>query len=163
MNEAGDGGTHKFGESAGSSKPGRATEVSDALRAKELSAEELERRHPTLPELRLRPDISVAVDDAAAAGLVERLSTEGARSMYVQSGGDGHAGFDAVLVPVSRYLDLVGQSLMYGNDFEVQLDGRMIPRSLAGADVEPANPDASWAKAVMGPGPQSDLRLPPDA
>jgi hypothetical protein len=111
-----------------------------------LTEEELRARQSHVPELRLRPDMSVTADEATTAkDVLGRLaSDENARSLYLHlSEDDGR--LDAVVVPVNRYVELVGLALKAANEVEVAADGRLIPRGLDQADVESVDPNASWA------------------
>lgn len=122
---------------------GKGSELHRRLVEHPLTEEEVRAREPQIPELRLKPDISVVVDDhTTAKDVLGRLANEGSRSLYLQLN-EGEAHVDAVLVPVDRYLKLVGLSLRATNEFEA-VDGRLVPTDLAQADVEPVDPNAAW-------------------
>lgn len=151
------------GETSEDPRRGKASELSDILDAKSLTDEEIAARRPKVPELRLRPDASVVVDDnTAAQDLLQRLSTEGARSMQLRHG-EREGNVEAVLVPVERYVQLVGLSLVSTNEFEVLSDGKIVPMGMAQADVETADPHATWAEQYFGSGPQPAYEPPPAA
>lgn len=110
-----------------------------------LTEEQVRARSAKVPELRIKPDISIVADDrTTAAEVVGRLATEDIRSVYVQIG-EGKTRADAVVVPVARYLDLVGRNLANSNEIEALADGRIVPAGLAHEDVETIDPNATWA------------------
>jgi hypothetical protein len=98
------------------------------------------RSEARIPELRLRPDASVEVlAQTSAHELLEELAKGEARSIYLH----GEAG-QGVLVPLERYIALVGASLASSNRYEADLEGRLTPADLASADVETIDPHATW-------------------
>jgi hypothetical protein len=132
------------GAESGAPKEGKATELVRRISERTLTEEEMAARRPKVPELRLRPDAMVVVDDhTPARDLLDRLTTEGARSMKVEYG-EGDSCTEAVLVPVDRYVHLVGINLATSGEVEALLDGRLVPSGLDQADVEPVDPNASW-------------------
>jgi len=125
---------------------GKGSELSRRIMNNPLTEEEMRARQPVLPELRLNPDATVVADDrTTVAEVVGRLANEGIRSVYLQVG-EGASHGDAVVVPVARYVQLVGQNLAMSNEIEALPNGRIIPAGLARADVETIDPDATWTR-----------------
>ena len=123
---------------------GKGTDLHNRLVSSPLSEEEMRARQPQIPELRLRPDMAVVADGrTTAAEVVGRLANDGIRSIYLQVG-EGATHGDAVLVPVERYVELVGRSLAASGDVEALPDGKIIPAGLAQADVEQVDPNVPW-------------------
>jgi hypothetical protein len=119
---------------------GKATELDNYLMQHPRDPEELKPKHP---ELRLRPDAELAEGNGASVDdAVERLRSEHVRSIGVL----GHHGeYEAVIVPVDRYLELTAAHLQLPGRFQGVPGGRFEPSGLAESDVELADPNASWA------------------
>lgn len=95
-----------------------------------------------LPSLRLRAES--AAEATRSVEIVEGLRAlhdKRARNVLVR---DSASGLEAVLVPVERYVELVGRELQLSRELDVQPDGRFQPSGLEDADVELIDPTEEW-------------------
>jgi hypothetical protein len=123
---------------------GKASELYDELANRPLTPQEREARNPSPPPLKLKADVIIEVDSSTTVeSLLGHLATEGVRSIEVRlADGSNRTG---VLVPVDRYVTLVGAKLKSDRNFQFLDDGRVVPQEFDAADVEHVHPDtASW-------------------
>lgn len=92
------------------------------------------------PDLRLKPDAVVNVNEATLLGLVEWLETSSARSVSLIRDGEAKA----VVVPLDHYVDLVATQLERSGRIQGHADGSVSPDGLAASDVEQIDPMARW-------------------
>jgi hypothetical protein len=95
-----------------------------------------------LPQLRLKPEH--AVDASESAQVVEGLRVleeTQVRNVLVR---DSASGLEGVLVPVQRYVELLGRELQLSRRARALPDGRLLPSRLADSEVEMVEPDAEW-------------------
>jgi hypothetical protein len=125
---------------------GNASKVMDELMQNPLTQEEQAARYLGVPELRLRADTpTVDVDETTRVqGVLARLHGEDTRSLALRDRG---AAISAVVIPVERYLELVGIQL--AKDPSIQRDtstGSIAPTgtALAASHVEQVHPRDTW-------------------
>jgi hypothetical protein len=127
-------------EGGGKQRIGKATQIANELDA--LPPREL---RPERPQLRLRADVpSVEVSETTRVQeILSRLDSEDTRRVLLSS---PEAGVTAVVVPIDRYIDLVGTELEFevSHSGQALLDGRIEPTELATSDVEQVDPQATW-------------------
>jgi hypothetical protein len=125
-------------------RKGKATELLDDLMSHPLSPEEVARRQPHIPELRLRDD-TPAVEIAETTRVQDVLGRlEDTDSLALRNSAAEPL---AVVISVERYLELVGKELARDPWHKVgTLDGRVVPRDedLAAGHVEQVDPTAPW-------------------
>jgi len=130
---------------------GKAEDLADDLMRHPLMPEEIAARYPQFPELRLRADApAVVVDEATRVrDVVGRLQSEDVGSIALRNP-DG--GVTAMVVPVERYLELVGTQLATDPNKVATLDGRLMPSevSIAASYVEQVNPRDTWGRPIPG-------------
>lgn len=134
----------------------KASELADDLTRRELSDREWESRHPKVPELRLRADApAIAIDEVTpVTDALKRLRGEAVGAMALRQA-DGHS--TAVVIPVERYLELVGKELASGSRWVGTLDGQIVPVESAFAEsyVEQVDPNETWTHDAI-PGSSSE-------
>lgn len=123
----------------------KASELADDLVRRPLSEKEMASRHPKVPELRLRPDAPVMEIDeiTPVKDALGQLRSEGIGAMALrESGGDA----TVVVIPVERYLELVGKELATDSPMVGTLDGRVMPAESAfvASYVEQVDPGDIW-------------------
>jgi hypothetical protein len=101
-----------------------------------------ERFGAALPSLRLKPESTV--EATASVEIVDGLRALDERRMRNVLVRDSASGLEAVLVPVERYVELVGRELQLSREVDVREDGRLQPRGAHDADVEVVDPTAEW-------------------
>jgi hypothetical protein len=124
----------------------KASELADDLMSHPLTPEEIAARYPRVPELRLRADApTVEINETTRArDILERVRSENVGSIALR---ESAAGITAVVIPVERYLELVGKELATDPSNKVgTLDGQIRPTdaAIAASHVEQVNPDDSW-------------------
>ena len=118
----------------------RASEVLRALNEQPPLSED-EVFGGTLPQLRLKPEHAVDVSESAlVVESLRALEEKQARNVLVR---DSTSGLEGVLVPVERYVELLGRELQLSRRFRATA-GRLQPSRLADSEVEMVNPDAEW-------------------
>jgi hypothetical protein len=127
--------------------PRRGREVIEQLKSHVLTPQEAQqRRYGSIPELRLRPDLSVVaaeLDPLRLAQLLTALEAGQHRNAIIE---DRETRQSGVVVPVSRYVGLIAIELAT-DDFRALSDGRLEPAGLADSEVEQTNPKAAWLRA----------------
>jgi hypothetical protein len=126
-----------------SSEPG---DVLAYLAGRELSPTEQARRHPPVPELRLRADIP-AVDIAEATAVSEALEELRSQAVGTIALRERDAEPTAVVLSVERYLELAGKELIRDEYNKIsRADHVVVPTESAfsALHVEPVNPDDTW-------------------
>jgi len=93
------------------------------------------------PELKLKPDAVIEVDGGRVADALAALTRREVRNVVVK---DGATNFAGVLVPIDRYVDLVGTELESARQLHVREDGRLEPAGLQPSEVELVDPATSW-------------------
>jgi hypothetical protein len=123
----------------------KAAQLREDLMRHPLTPEEVAQRYPKVEALRLRSDApSVEIDDALPAKrVIEQLQSEDVDAIALHEQGSDPT---AVIIPVERYLELVGKELAGYTELVGTLDGRLIPPgpAFAASYVEPVDPDATW-------------------
>jgi hypothetical protein len=125
---------------------GKAEELVDDLMRRSLTPEEEAAKHPRVPELRLRAD-APAVDINKTTHIRDVLSRLQDKDVGGVALRDPSTGPVAVVVPVERYLDLVGKELANDPSNKVgTLDGHIAPAetAIAASYVEQVNPSDTW-------------------
>ena len=123
----------------------KAAQLREDLMRYPLTSEEVAQRYPKVEALQLRSDApSVEIDDALPVKrVIEQLRSEGVGAIALHEQGSDPT---AVIIPVERYLELVGKELAGYTALVGTLDGRLIPveSAFAASYVEPVDPDATW-------------------
>lgn len=126
---------------------GKASELDDFLEGRSLTPEEVTARHPKVPELRLRADVpAVEIDGATtASNVLAHMRSENVGTIALH---EPSVNVTAVVMPVERYLELVGTEL--ANDpFHKEAGPRGIApteAALAAVHVEQVDPSDTWAR-----------------
>lgn len=125
---------------------GKANELGDDLLSHPLTPEERAAKYPKVPELRLRADAPAAeVDEnTRVQEVVKRLQSEAAPIIALR---DMATGATAVVMPVERYLQLVGTELVNDPLNQVGgLEGHIAPTdaALRASHIEQVNPSETW-------------------
>jgi hypothetical protein len=128
---------------------GKAEELMDDLLRHPLTPEEIATRYPKVPELRLRADAPTVEVDATttARDVLERVQSQDVGSVALR---DSTTGVTAVVMPVERYLELVGGELAHDPlNKEAGLNGTITPTeaALVASHVEQINPHDTWFQA----------------
>ena len=120
---------------------GKATEVLKDLSALPPRSED-ERFGRALPPLKLKPELVVELSEPTkiADGLTALEHGEIRNVLVRDSAGD----LEGVLVPVERYVQLVGRELQQSRALEMRDDGRLQPEGFTDADVELSDPNVDW-------------------
>jgi len=127
---------------------GRASDVFRELNEQPPRGEE-ERLQGALPPLRLKVELTADVaEPGSIATAIEALAHGRARNVIIH---DAENDLNAVLVPLERYVDLVGKELQGSQLRDATPDGRLIPTGLADAEVETIDPAADWRPAQGDP------------
>jgi hypothetical protein len=122
-----------------------AREVTDDLLQRSLTPEQIAARDRR-PDLHLRADVpTVEVDETTRAkGVLEKLQGEAGLVALGEQ-----AGISAVVVPIERYLELVGSQLKY--DPSIEREGRTATFDIAPTEgameashVEQVRPSDTW-------------------
>lgn len=130
------------GEGVGGSewRPGKATELDEALARRGLTPEEVAERHGERLELQMRADVpAIEVGmDTHARDVLDRLQRDDINGLALRTP-DGEVA--AMVAPVDRYLELVASDLKSGPK-EATIGGRLVPTDAAYAStyVEQVNP-----------------------
>jgi hypothetical protein len=129
----------------GEPQRGKATKALEQLMSRQLSEEEIARRKPTIPDLRLREDApAIAVDEATPFGQVlVGINNETSGALVVRRADGAPA---AVVMSLDRYMGLVGLELANTARKVATLDGRLVPaeEAFAASHVEQIDPQAAW-------------------
>jgi len=113
---------------------GKASDIAERL--SQLPPED---RGPKKPELRLKPDLEVEISDNETLNrTVQILGAGEVRNVLVKV-----LEGQAVLVPVERYVDLVGTELATDPNKLATTHG-LVPDGLESSEVEPVDPEARW-------------------
>lgn len=124
----------------------KSSELVDDLMRHPLTSEEIAERRGKHPELRLRPDAPAVEVDATTRvqDVVARLASEDVGCVALR---DASAGVTAMVMPVERYLELVGTELATDPNKVATLDGDLAPTAAATAAsyVEQVNPRDTWS------------------
>jgi hypothetical protein len=121
---------------------GRASDAFRELNEQPPRGEE-ERLHGALPALRLKVELTADVaEPGSIATAMEALAHGQARNVMIH---DSVNDLSAVLVPLERYVELVGKELQGSQLRDATPDGRLIPADLADAEVEMSDPAADWS------------------
>ncbi|HST54333.1 MAG TPA: hypothetical protein VLJ42_00360 [Solirubrobacteraceae bacterium] len=125
-----------------------ASETVKDLMSRAVSPEEMARRHPKLPELRLRSDTpTVEIDDTTPIkDSVNRLKSKDVDAIGIREAGSDVA---AVILPVERYLELAAKELA-GKTFDWvgTLDRHLVPHddAFAASHVEQIDRNETWGE-----------------
>jgi hypothetical protein len=125
----------------------KAGELVDDLIHRPLSEKERARRHPKLPELRLRTDAPTVDIDATTriTDAVEQLR-EAQLGLLALREPDGNSA--AVMLSTERYLELAGKELASDSNKVGTLDGDLAPSesAFAASHVEQVDLNAAWTR-----------------
>lgn len=129
----------------------KASEVVENLMSRPLPPEEVARRYPKAPKLRLRADTpAIEIDGTTSAkAVVDQLQSDRLDTVAVREIG---AEAVAVLLPVERYLELVGNELSRRHhDLVVGPHGHFQPQDseLAVLHVEQVDPNERWPQGSL--------------
>jgi len=129
-------------------RPTKASKVVDRLMSRKLSPREIAERYPQAPELRLRADApAVEIDETTpVVDVLERLGNSDIGALALRPRG---ADPTAVVVPIERYLELVGKELLHsrGKVVGASNDFRPPDAALETVSVELVDPAAVWPLA----------------
>lgn len=96
----------------------------------------------TLPLLRIKPELVVEPpEQGEIIKALAALNEKRVRNVLVRDSGSG---FEGVVVPVERYVELVGKELQSSRLRDAMPDGRLLPSGLVDSDVEMIDPHAVW-------------------
>jgi hypothetical protein len=126
---------------------GRASDVFRELSEQPPLSDD-ERFGGALPPLRLKPELTVEVSGPTEVvdGL-RAIKDKRVRNVLIRESSDG---YQAVLVPIDRYVELLGRELQLSRDAEVRDSGGLQPQGLADAEVELTDPSADWPHLARG-------------
>lgn len=121
---------------------GKASELAKHLREHPLEPHEEAARRGARPELKLKPD---SVVEAPVEGEIgDALAAIGRRELRNVLLRDTATGMEGVLVPVDRYVELVGTELESTSQLHVRPDGQYEPAGLRTSEIEIVDPTAGW-------------------
>jgi hypothetical protein len=126
----------------------RASDVREHLISRPLSAREQARRNPKPPALRLRAD-APALEVTQTAPLSDALTELRSRDVGVIALREPGIEPAAVVIPIERYFELVGEEILHGDGNKImRTDHVVVPNesALAAAYVEVVNPDETWRR-----------------
>jgi hypothetical protein len=129
---------------------GKATELDDYQDRHPLTPEKVAARYPKVPELRLRADVpAVEIDEATtASNVLAHMRSENVGTIALH---EPIVNVTAVVMPVERYLELVGSEL--ANDpFHKEAGPRGIApteAALAAVHVEQVDPSDTWTRGSI--------------
>jgi hypothetical protein len=125
----------------------KARELANDLMHSPLSERERARRHPKMPELRLRADVPT-VDIDATIGITDAVEQlrESQLGLIALREPDGNS--TAVVISTERYLELAGKELASDSNKVGTLDGDLAPSesAFATSHVEQVDPNAMWTR-----------------
>jgi hypothetical protein len=122
---------------------GKASETSRYIESHPLTPQEEDARHPRHPKLRLKEDVDTVevAPDTPVAEVFERMASDGQHRVALRRP-DGE--ISAVVIPVERYVQLIGTELAGSTYTVADRGGRVAPAGLLASDVEQVDPQQSW-------------------
>lgn len=125
-------------------EPTKASKAREDLMSRQVSPEDMARRHPKIAELRLREDAPSIEFGRVTPEIIEHAQGEGISAITLKERGQEPT---VVVLSIDRYLELVGKELASSYTEKVgRLDGHIVPveSALTDSHVETVDPNETW-------------------